>query len=54
MKNAMELIAEAAEEICKEYCKYPEKYVEKYGDPEEAEDALGRERCDKCVLRKLM
>lgn len=44
---------EIASEICDEYCMWPEKYLEKYG-PEDADEKMYCEKCDKCPLMRLL
>lgn len=51
--SVVETLTALCEEICDDYCKYPEMYEEAYKDPDEALDALLKEKCENCPLNRI-
>ncbi|MBQ4145440.1 MAG: hypothetical protein IJD36_02315 [Clostridia bacterium] len=53
--SVVNIIQNVVDEICDKYCKFPDEYYKKYPDNEdEAEEKLYCEKCDNCVLNKLI
>ena len=43
-------LIEVKEEICDDYCLWPHDYMMCFEDPEDAHEAMLRERCEVCPL----
>ena len=54
MESVTNIIVDVANEVCDKLCKYPGEYEKKYGDSDEGMDKLIEEKCEKCVLNKLI
>ena len=51
--NVVETLTALCEETCDDYCKFREIYEEAYKAPDEALDALLKEKCENCPLLKI-
>ena len=53
-KSVVDIIADVVQTMCDEHCKFPQQYFNKFSNEEEAEEHLYSEKCEKCILNKLM
>ena len=53
-KTITQLLQEIADDFCENYCKYPDVCMSERKDPDEAEDLLYSEYCNKaCPFNRL-
>ena len=53
MDTVINILQEVVDKMCDEYCKFPVEYQKKY-KTEEVEEKLYCEKCNKCILNKLI
>lgn len=55
MESVYNVLVEVIETVCDKYCKFPEEYSRKFGgDEDKALEELCKEKCESCVLNKLI
>lgn len=53
IKTITQQLEEICGEICDNYCKYPELSLETHKDPDEANEWMMNNCCEKCPLMRL-
>jgi hypothetical protein len=52
-KTITNMFEDIKEDICDHKCRFPELYRSMYKDPDEADEYMMKEECERCQLQRL-